>query len=203
MNNLALYSVKIIHIFKIIKMSDNKTVDEINNIIKDLSIYSHADIIDKYDDDDIMWYIILEKNGKKEKKFLFSHKHDKQQLPRNSGVDAITDFPIGRFDDFAGYFADIPIDSKVLGITHEYIINNIGCYTDDELIMYYLIINYNNKNYCFYLEDDKEVLIDYLLNEQYFHYIELNSKYESFYEYLEDKYDVDDAYTQCMTLLSY
>ena len=58
------------------------------------------------------------------------------------------------------------------------------------------------QNYCFYL-DDKDELINYLLNVQYFHYIMYDSNIASFYEYLEDTYDINDPNTQCMTLLSY
>ena len=127
-------------------------------------------------------------------------------MPRNSGVDAITDFPIGHFDDFGYYIIDMPIDSKKLGITSEYINNNIGCFTSDqyenEIEIHYLIINYNNQNYCFYL-DDKDELINYLLNVQYFHYIEYDAIKESFYQYLSDTYGINDPNTQCMTLLAY
>ena len=184
-----------------------------SNKIKQFQYYisndPHGHII--YDYDDLYgnkYWIILEINGKKEKIFLFSDSHDEKQLPHNSGVNAITDFPIGHYGDFSGYFADIPIDSKALGITRDYITNNLRCYTNvnkygNELEMYYLIVNYNNQNYCFYLEDDKDVLIDYLLNEQYFHYIEHEDKHDSFYQYLKNNYGIDDTYTQCMTLLSY
>jgi hypothetical protein len=184
------------------KLSQELSQDDISN-------YPHGHIIhDSYGGK--YWIILHHENLKKEKRFLFldSPEADERKLPHNSRIDAITNFPIGHyFDDFGGYFADIPIDSKALGITPEYITNNIRCYTDvnkyGEYKIYYLIINYNNQNYCFYLEDDKDVLIDYLLNVQYFHYIEYDKNHKSFYEHLKENHNIYDIYTRCMSLLTY
>ena len=180
---------------------------------KNIRILSYEDI-SKYEDGIILTHetfryksysIVSEnKDGEKSLKYLFCEDDDFPKIPQNIGLNAITDVPIGHFKIF-DYGIYMPIDIEALGITSDYINDNIKSYhLDEDTIIYYLIVNYSDKNYCFYLEHhDKVVLTEYLLDVQYLNYIEYNVKYESFYKYLSDKYNIDDVRTHCMSLCTF